>query len=113
VEVEETRQQPPRGPGTVDTDLRAHLVLRHPAAVLEHVRLCLKHISPAYSVRSPPLCGEGLGVGVVRFLRRWRHPYLAASPPPHPSPTRGEGADRPRRPPIPSNERPLTPPRGV
>src|SRR5215467_2885068 len=43
-----------------------------------------------------PLWG-GVGVGVVRFFCRWRHHYLAASPPPQPSPTRGEGADRVRR----------------
>src|SRR6266705_925584 len=52
--------------------------------------LCaLKHVSAAYSVRSPPPCGEGLGVGVVRFLRRWRHHDLAASPPSPPSPHKG------------------------
>ena len=48
-------------------------------------------IAAAYSVRSPPPCGEGLGVGVMRLALR-RLPY--APPPPHPSPTRGEGADR-------------------
>src|SRR5262245_25128437 len=41
---------------------------------LEHVRLCLKHADAAYSVRSPPPCGEGLGVGV--------HRRLTARPPP-------------------------------
>src|SRR5262245_51353254 len=41
---------------------------------LEHVRLCLKHVSPAYSVRSPPPFGEGLGVGVRQ--------RIAARPPP-------------------------------
>src|SRR5215475_12392613 len=65
--------------------------------VLKHVRLCLKQVSAAYSVCSPPTCGEGLGVGVVRFLPRSRHHYLAASPPSPPSPKRGEGADRVRR----------------
>src|SRR5436189_2399846 len=50
--------------------------------------------SAADSVHSPPPCGEGLGVGVARFLHRWPDHYLAAPPPPHPSPTRGEGAHR-------------------
>jgi hypothetical protein len=48
----------------------------------------------AASVCSPPPCGEGLGVGVVRCGT------IRASlqdPPPQPSPTRGEGADRMRR----------------
>src|SRR5260370_16832897 len=44
------------------------------------------HNHATHWVRSPPPCGEGLGVGVVRFLRRWRHHYLAASPPSPPLP---------------------------
>src|SRR5262249_26992923 len=43
-------------------------------------RGCSNHLT-AHAVRSPPPCGEGLGVGVARFLRRWRHRYLTASPP--------------------------------
>src|SRR5215831_4455596 len=39
--------------------------------------LCLKQNDAAYSVRSPPPCGEGLGVGVVV----WGN--VSASPPPH------------------------------
>src|SRR5262249_11943956 len=61
---------------------------------VEPVRLCLKNACALYSVRSPPPCGEGWGV--VPLLRRWRHHHLTASPPPQPSPTRGEGADRVR-----------------
>src|SRR5262245_27875044 len=49
-----------------------------------HLKVCRKRASPQPA-------GEGLGVGVVRFFRRWRHHYLTAAPP---SPTRGEGADR-------------------
>src|SRR5262249_12937953 len=56
----------------------------------------------AHSVHSPPSCGEGLGVGVVRFFRRWRHRALTASPPsptlPHKgggsTPSMGEGVHR-------------------
>src|SRR5262249_11372635 len=47
-------------------------------------------LSAAYSVCSPPPCGEGLGVGVVQFFRRRRHHHLAASPPlPNPPPQGG------------------------
>src|SRR6516162_4356308 len=42
-------------------------------------------------MRSPPPCGEGLGVGVVVWGKSGAQPH---HPPPHPSPTRGEGADR-------------------
>src|SRR5215467_5960463 len=45
-----------------------------PSFLLEHVRLCLKHVSATYSVCSPPPCGEGLGVGV--------HQRITARPPP-------------------------------
>ena len=38
-----------------------------------------------------PPCGEGLGVGVVRLTHQR---CQTAPPPPQPSPTRGEGADR-------------------
>jgi tRNA pseudouridine32 synthase/23S rRNA pseudouridine746 synthase len=40
---------------------------------------------------SPPPCGEGLGVGVDRVSSS---ESILHHPPPHPSPTRGEGADR-------------------
>src|SRR5262249_25434514 len=69
---------------------------------LEHVRLCLKHFSAAHLVRSPPPCGEGSGVGVVRFFCRWRHHYLAASPPSPALPHKGGGS-------TPSSPLPLIP----
>src|SRR5262245_42706857 len=56
--------------------------------LLEHVRLCLKHVGATCSVCSPPPCGEGLGVGAARFLAG------SAIPPPHPSPA-SEGGSRP------------------
>src|SRR5262249_51673230 len=34
-----------------------------------------------HSVRSPPPCGEGLGVGIVRFVRSWRHCHHTTPPP--------------------------------
>jgi tRNA pseudouridine32 synthase / 23S rRNA pseudouridine746 synthase len=40
---------------------------------------------------SPPPCGEGSGVGVMRIGGDAAPPH---HPPPHPFPTRGEGADR-------------------
>ena len=46
-----------------------------------------------HSVCSPPPCGEGLGVGVVVGRHTSR---INNDPPPQPSPTRGEGADRNR-----------------
>src|SRR5260370_24922969 len=48
----------------------------------------------ARSGRSPHPCGEGLGVGVVRYFAVWAIAISPHYPPPHPSPTRGEGADR-------------------
>src|SRR6266403_6042174 len=48
------------------------------------------------SVCSPPPCGEGLGVGVVRFWAGGATEISPHHPPPQPSPTRGEGADRAR-----------------
>src|SRR6185295_14654164 len=43
----------------------------------------------AHSVSSPPPCGEGLGVGVIVG----GHTSINNNyPPPHPSPTRGEGS---------------------
>src|SRR6516164_1874559 len=62
----------------------------------------LKHVSAANSVRSPPPCGEGLGVGVavvarVAFSNFDPHPArircAQAGDPPH----KGEGKDRVRR----------------
>src|SRR5262249_61139755 len=61
----------------------------------------------AHSVHSPPPCGEGLGVGVVRFFHRWRHRTLTASPPSPTLPHNG-GTTRPTPPPPPS---PPSPPR--
>src|SRR5262249_10937361 len=56
-----------------------------PSFLLEHVRLCLKHVSATYSVCSPPPCGDGLGLGI--------HQRITGRPPPHrlapPPPTRG------------------------
>jgi itaconate CoA-transferase len=46
----------------------------------------------ADSVRSPPPCGEGLGVGVARFFRRWRLRHLTASPPSPALPHKGGGS---------------------
>ncbi|NPV24016.1 RluA family pseudouridine synthase [Bradyrhizobium aeschynomenes] len=46
------------------------------------------HSSPACGPDSPPPCGEGSGVGVPTGSLARSHP------PPQPSPTRGEGADR-------------------
>ena len=43
-------------------------------------------------MHSPPPCGEGLGVGVARFLHRWPDHYLAASPPSPPLPHKGGGS---------------------
>src|SRR5262245_65858512 len=63
-----------------------------PSFLLEHVRLCLKHVGDTYSVCSPPPCGEGLGVGVARFFAGGATEI--SLPPPHPSPARGGGADR-------------------
>src|SRR5215470_13392675 len=71
-----------------------------PSFLLEHVRLCLKHVGATCSVCSPPPCGEGLGVGV--------HQRITARPPPRrhsasktrvnalKAPTQGEGKDRVR-----------------
>src|SRR6516165_10547003 len=41
---------------------------------------------------SPPPCGEGLGVGVVRFFHEWRHRALTASPPSPTLPHKGGGS---------------------
>src|SRR5262249_35160314 len=50
----------------------------------------LKHASAAYSVPSPPPCGEGLGVGVhQRITARTPTPALRADPP-----HKGEGKER-------------------
>src|SRR5262249_6851489 len=49
-------------------------IIARTAPLLEHVRLCLKHFGAAHSVRSPPPCGEGLGVGVRQ--------RITARPPP-------------------------------
>src|SRR5262249_13459469 len=50
----------------------------------------LHPLTPQIRCSSPPPCGEGLGVGVVRFFRRWRHRALTASPPlPNPPPQGG------------------------
>src|SRR5215831_14166242 len=46
----------------------------------------------AYSVCSPPPCGEGLGVGVVRFVRSWRHQNYTDLPPSPPLPHKGGGS---------------------
>jgi tRNA pseudouridine32 synthase/23S rRNA pseudouridine746 synthase len=46
---------------------------------------------PRAAGSSPPACGEGLGVGVEKVGSTVASPH---HPPPHPSPTRGEGAHR-------------------
>jgi hypothetical protein len=55
-------------------------------------RFHLRDDGAADSVCSPPPSGVGWGVGVVRFLQKWRDPRFTASPP---SPTlprlRGRG----------------------
>ena len=59
----------------------------------QEAKACLvgmESVPAANSVCSPPPCGEGLGVGVAvggRTCEKTR-------PPPQPSPTRGEGANR-------------------
>jgi very-short-patch-repair endonuclease len=52
---------------------------------------------------SPPPCGEGLGVGVVPYGTAGTQP---PDPPPHPSPTRGEGVPAAR--PQPNSRLPLS-----
>src|SRR5262249_2086122 len=58
------------------------------------VNLNLNRCSSLGALPSPLWGGVGGGGGAM-FLR-WRHPHLTASPPPQPSPTRGEGAHRVR-----------------
>src|SRR6266436_6640323 len=45
---------------------------------------------------SPQPAGEGLGVGVVRFLPRWRDHHFTAPPPPRP-PSLRSAADPPHK----------------
>src|SRR5947207_1885733 len=52
----------------------------------------------AHSMRSPPPCGEGLGVVVVRLVRSWRHCRHTAPPPSPPLPHKG-GGSKPSLPP--------------
>ncbi len=56
----------PSGPGNISGKM-VRMVARHMMLDvtdwLKHLRLCLKHVIAAYSVRSPPPCGEGLGWG--------------------------------------------------
>jgi hypothetical protein len=58
---------------------------------LKRFPLMLIQNRAARSVGSPPPCGEALGVGVAVGGHLPRNNY---DPPPQPSPTRGEGADR-------------------
>src|SRR3954454_9487423 len=58
--------------------------------VLPFPRWARRKTVAAHSVRSPPPCGEGLGVGVAVGGDLSRNNDV---PPPQPSPTRGEGAD--------------------
>jgi hypothetical protein len=48
----------------------------------------LEHNSAAISVRSPPPCGEGLGVGVVQLFAGGANVISLHHPPPQPSPSR-------------------------
>src|SRR5437870_12968368 len=50
------------------------------------IYLCLKQNGATDSVRSPPPSVDGLGVWVVRGLRRWPHSALTASPASPPAP---------------------------
>jgi hypothetical protein len=50
-----------------------------------HLKICRKRASPQPA-------GEGLGVGVARFFRRWRHRALTAPPPSPPLPHKGGGS---------------------
>src|SRR6516165_8320786 len=90
-----------------------------PGAALELVHLSRLSASRELGLYPPP-CGEGIGglrppffvrrtpmrsigygearrVGVVRFCVGGATQISLRHPPPHPSPTRGEGADRVRR----------------
>src|SRR5262245_51203275 len=76
----EHRQSPPYPAGNPE--------LRYGLVPVSHVI----RARGAHSVRSPPPCGEGSGVGVVRFSCRWHHRHLAASPPSPALPHKGGGS---------------------
>src|SRR5262249_1763521 len=54
--------------------------------------LLLMQIGAAHSMRSPPPCGEGMGVGVARFLSV-APPSSYRITPPHPHPPRKGGGE--------------------
>src|SRR5262249_61347254 len=58
--------------------------------------LCLKQNDAAYSVHSPPPCGEGRGVGVVV----WGNVSASPHHPPSPTLPHKGGGGRPRSPPL-------------
>src|SRR5262249_17309848 len=67
-----------------DQHLRKHTT----TSLHEHLAALFEHYAPRISERSPPPCGEGLGVGVAGGRRASPN----CDPPPQPSPARGEGA---------------------
>src|SRR5258708_21423476 len=93
---------PPPGPnGTIMRTFRcgqsSACAARAPANAAAATAMRLRRVSmsdgAARAVRSPPPCGEGLGVGVVRYFAVGAIVISPHYPPPHPFPTRGEGAD--------------------
>jgi hypothetical protein len=67
---------------------RQHSSARHGG----EARRAAHSLTPRTRCISPPPCGEGLGVGVARFFRRWRHRALTASPPSPTLPHKGGGS---------------------
>src|SRR5258707_1959944 len=86
--------------GDVEPLLRAGSVLKHIRATYS---LCsppqpnpglpgFGHLKNCRKRANPQPAGEGLGVGVVRFFADGATVISPYHPPPHPSPTTGEGA---------------------
>ena len=57
-----------------------------------HICWYVMHNGVTISVRSPPPCGEGLGVGVVADKSRTRSPSSTAPPPSPTLPHKGGGS---------------------